>query len=88
VAKARIDLKGVNRAVNKLASNLAKLQTKAANRASEKEMKALHQKLTRIRTMMADECPKVMFRSFDIASPTMARLRKARVTRKRTTKGR
>jgi len=74
VAKARVNLKGVTRAVDRLTKDLKKLEKQAASAAEKREMGALRRKLTKVRAMVAAECPPGMFRAFGKA-PARARKR-------------
>jgi hypothetical protein len=85
VAKARVNVKRVSRAVDQLTKDLKNLRKTPATPARRAEVSALHRKLTTVKTLLV-ECPDSMFRMFEIAEPTAAR--RAKTTRKRTRKGR
>jgi hypothetical protein len=91
VARARLSLRSLNRTVNQLEKKVKGLRGKAASRAEEKDMAALHKKLTTIQTMMAGECPEQLFRSFELAPARQMRATSkagAKATKKRTRRGR
>ena len=94
MAKARLSLRSLNRTLKSLKAKVKGLRGRGASRAEEQDMAALHKKLTTIETMMADECPEQLFRSFELAAPTTARPSRAKAkrtrktTRKRTRRGR
>ena len=90
MAKARVNLKGVSRAADRLTKDLKNLRKKPATTARRAEATALHRKLTTVKTLL-NQCPDTMFRMFEIEEPTTARRAKAKTarktTRKRTRKG-
>jgi hypothetical protein len=94
VAKARrksvrrVNLKGVNRAVDRLTKDLKNLRRKPAAAARKTETAALHRKLTTVKTLL-NECPDSMFRMFEVEPTTALRARRAKKSsRKGTRKGR
>jgi len=73
VAKARVNLKGINKAVDRLTSQLERLEQRPAAGSARREINALHRKLTRVKALLADECPQGMFREFEFGARTAAR---------------
>ena len=85
MAKARVNLKGVRKAVDRLTKDLKNLRRAPATPARKTEAAALHRRLKDVRTLLVG-CPDNMFRLFKVAEPAAAR-RKAKTTRKSTRRG-
>ena len=87
MAKARVNLKGVSKTVDRLTKDLKNLRKKPATQARKAEATTLHRKLTAVKTLL-DGCPDTMFRMFKVAEPTTRKRARAKSTRKRTRKAR
>ena len=88
MAKARVSLKGVNKAVDRLTKDLKNLRKAPGTPASRAEAAALHRKLTAVKTLLTS-CPENMFRMFALAEPARRAKKSTRkTTRKRTRKAR
>ena len=83
MAKARVDLKGITKQVDRITKQLEVLQEKSATQASKSELSALQRKLVKVRSLVSDECPPGMFRSFDLGGTTTARRARKRIARKK-----
>lgn len=84
MAKSRVNLKGVHKAVDRLTKDLKNLRRQPATPARKSEAAALHRKLTTVKTLLND-CPDTMFRMFSVAEPPAAGAR-AKTTRKSSRK--
>ena len=84
MAKARVNLRGTSKAVERLKKDLKNLQRTPATPGRKAETAALHRKLKEVRTLLV-ACPDNMIRLFAEAEPAAAR-RKVKTTRKSTRK--
>ena len=87
MAKARVNLKGVGKTVDRLTKDLKNLRKKPATAARKTEAAALHRKLTTVQTLLND-CPDSMFRMFDVSEPAPATRARKKTARKGTRKPR
>jgi hypothetical protein len=86
VAKARVNLKGLKKNVDRLTRDLKNLQKRPATPAGKTEAAALHRKLTEVKSLL-QSCPDTMFQMFEVVQPT-AKKRARKTAAKRTRKGR
>lgn len=82
MARARVRLNHLSKGIKGVLREVGKLRGKGADPAAERELRALHKKLTSVQKMMAAACPDTQFRSFEVAEPLRAR----KTARKRTRK--
>ncbi|MGH9349311.1 MAG: hypothetical protein ACRD26_18805 [Vicinamibacterales bacterium] len=86
MANVRVYLKYFNTTLDLLLQDVKKLRGKGASRAAEQDLARLHQKLTRVQSLMARECPDPQYRNFDVIERAPAR--RARKTVRATRKAR
>jgi len=82
VAKARVRLKDLNKTLKAVTQEVARLRGRGATPAAERQLRALHKKLTTASRALAGSCPDTQFRNFEVAAPVAgARKRKTKRTR-------